>query len=222
MNLLRTLSNCCQPTCRTIQTVNVPGPEGPQGDPCDPCSDGLNAFTTIEDVVPEVMPAVGSTVTVTVASSAWMVAQGVASTGQIVVVGPPDGPGIATFIGYMRVISIPDDTHVELENLGYSPNAAPGTNIAQGLKVSPAGLKGLDAAATGVYDTQAITNGVSSQVFTHTLGVVPTALICTVHKPSGGMNIFATVHSLTAANFTADFSGVIPAAGYSVEFVAFP
>lgn len=222
MNLLRTLGNCCQPTCRDIQTVNIPGPQGDQGDPCDPCSDGLNAFTLVTDITSPVMPAVGATVTIEVGSTVWMVAQGIASTGQVLVIGPIDGPLISTFIGYMRVVSIPDSTHVELENLGYSPNAAPGTVIANGLKISPGGIKGIDAAATGVHDSQAISSGVSSQLFTHTLGLVPLSVTATIHKPSGGMNFFATIHSVTAANFVADFNGTIPAVGYTIEFIALP
>lgn len=209
-NFLRQIGNCCSP-CRDPQVSMIPGPQGDPGEPCEPCSDGINAFSTVEAAGP-VAPAVGANVDIEVSTTAWMV------EGQDIIIGPPTG----ALMGYYTVISIIDDINVTVQNTGDAINAPPGTAFAIGQKISPAGPAGASAAGAGVADTQACTPGVSTQLFTHALGVVPNVLVCTVHKPLGGMNIFATVHSLTAANFTADFSGTIPGAGYSVEFVAYP
>lgn len=213
-NFVRTIGNCCNP-CSAPQTVNIPGAEGPAGADGAPGADGVSAFTTVTDVTAPLQPAVGATVNVEVGTTLWMVVDG------RLIIGPPTG----SFMGYYRIASIVSDTVVEIENLGYSGNAAPGTPFAPAMKVCPVGLKGQDGTTAAVYDTQAISSGVSSQAFSApagNFGFVPTALICTVHKPTGGMNIFATVHSLAATGFTADFSGVIPAVGYSVEYIALP
>lgn len=213
-NFIRSIANCCAP-CKDPQTVNIPGPQGDAGADGSDGLDGLNAFTTVTDVGAPVQPAVGADVQIEVGSTLWMIPD------MRIFIGPDPGSAM----GFYTVVSIDSDTLVTITNLGYSTNAAPGTVFAPGMKVSPAGLKGQDAASTGVSDTQNISSGVSSQAFVAPLGnfgFVPNVLICTVHKPPGGMNIFATVHSIAATGFTADFSGVIPAVGYSVEYLALP
>lgn len=50
---------------------------------------------------------------------------------------------------------------------------------------------------------------------------VPNIIVCTVRKPSGGANIWATVvhSSITADGFRADLSGSPPAAGYYLDYI---
>lgn len=73
-------------------------------------------------------PNVGNTVVVPVISTAWMI------SGETVFLG--GGAGTYT------VQSIGDATHVTLTNTGQPENAAPGTSIANGILVSPSGVRG--------------------------------------------------------------------------------
>lgn len=85
---------------------------------------GVNAFTT--NTAQFTIPAVGSTVTVAVVNSAWMV------TGQKVVFAGP-----ATF----TVTTISSAISVVLTFLGYIGDLAPTNTIANGTTVSPAGVQ---------------------------------------------------------------------------------
>lgn len=120
----------------TASTVIASGsavtPAGLQG-PAGAGGAGLNAFTTLSANYSQ--PAVSSTVTVNVGSTAWMaVGQGIFIQGG----------------GYYSVISISDLTHAIVTNLGGSSNAAMGSVITgTGTQtVTPAGIpgtKGVDA-----------------------------------------------------------------------------
>jgi hypothetical protein len=95
-------------------------------------SAGQNAYTTTSASF--TVPASGTTVSVTLGSTSWL-----------------GGSGYIVFIagaGYYAVSSITDTTHAVLTNLGYAAtNAASGTVIATGARVSPGGVAG--AATTG-------------------------------------------------------------------------
>ena len=112
--------------------VIAPGPRGLPGTNGTNGTDGTNAYTTTSGVF--TMPAVSSTVSVSVGSTAWL------STGQTVYV---------QTAGYMTVSSVTDATTVVLTNLGYTGNAAPTTSIPTGRQFSAAGVKGQDGALTG-------------------------------------------------------------------------
>lgn len=112
--------------------VIAPGPRGLPGTNGTNGTDGTNAYTTTSGVF--TMPAVSSTVSVSVGSTAWL------SPGQTVYV---------QTAGYMTVSSVTDATTVVLTNLGYTGNAAPSTSIATGRQFSAAGVKGQDGALTG-------------------------------------------------------------------------
>jgi hypothetical protein len=101
--------------------IGPTGPVGSQGD------DGSNAFTVTTGFF--TMPAISSTVNVSVADTAWM------AVGQVVYI---------ETAGYFLVDTIVSALTVTLENLGYTGNAAPTTVISTGQKVSPAGLTGTD------------------------------------------------------------------------------
>ncbi|WP_019573371.1 hypothetical protein [Curvibacter lanceolatus] len=92
---------------------------------------GQGAYTTT--TADFVQPVALSNVTVQVVSTAWMAAQE------------------STFIaggGYYRVVSIPDSTHVVLQNLGITGNAAPTSTVSSGARVVAAGEKGPAGAGT--------------------------------------------------------------------------
>src|SRR5438445_228202 len=104
------------------------GPTGPTGDPGAP---GQGAFTaTTADFS---QPAVGSDVSVSVASTAWMAV------------------GETLFVqsgGYYTVSAITDGTTVVLNNTGDTGNTAPAATILSGSAVSAGGVAG-PAGATG-------------------------------------------------------------------------
>ena len=75
-------------------------------------------------------PAIAGNVTIPVANSLWI------GVGQIIYV--ENG-------GYYSVTSVPNSVTVQIQNLGYTGNAAPGTSIGAS-KVSPGGIKGADGA----------------------------------------------------------------------------
>lgn len=91
-------------------------------------TNGSNAYTTT--TANYTQPAVSSTVSVSVGSTAWM------GVGQEVYV--TDG----THASYYTISSITDSTHVVLNNDGTSGNAASSTTISSGATVSTAGVPG--------------------------------------------------------------------------------
>lgn len=112
--------------------VIAPGPRGLPGTDGTNGTDGVSSFTTTTAVF--TMPAVSSTVSVSVGSTAWM------AGGQTLYV---------QTAGYMTVTTITDSTTVVLTNLGYTGNASPTTSISTGRQVSAGGVKGQDGALTG-------------------------------------------------------------------------
>lgn len=112
--------------------VIAPGPRGLPGTNGTNGTDGVSSFTTT--TASFTMPAVSSTVSVSVGSTAWL------SNGQAVYV---------ETAGYFTVSSITDATTVVLNNLGYTGNASPTTVIVVGRQVSASGLRGQDGGATG-------------------------------------------------------------------------
>ena len=116
--------------------VIAPGPRGLPGTDGTNGTDGVSSFTTT--TASFTMPAVSSTVSVSVGSTAWL------SNGQAVYV---------ETAGYFTVSSITDATTVVLNNLGYTGNASPTTLIVVGRQVSASGLRGLDGGATGAVGT---------------------------------------------------------------------
>jgi len=115
--------------------VIAPGPRGLPGTDGTNGTDGVSSFTTT--TASFTMPAVSSTVSVSVGSTAWL------SNGQAVYM---------ETAGYFTVSSITDATTVVLTNLGYTGNASPTTVIVVGRQVSASGLRGQDGGATGPVD----------------------------------------------------------------------
>ncbi len=71
--------------------------------------------------------------------------------------------------------------------------------------------------------TQAIASGTDSVTVSGlTLASTPGQVLVTVRKPTGGMNLFATVRdaSITTAGFTVDLSGVTDASTYKLDYLA--
>jgi hypothetical protein len=92
---------------------------------------GQGAYTTT--TADFVQPIALANVTVQVVTTAWM-----AATEPVLI---PGG-------GYYRVVSITDPTHVVLQNLGITGNAAPTTTVSSGARVVAAGEKGPSGAGT--------------------------------------------------------------------------
>lgn len=126
------MSNCPCPT------VNVPGPEGPAATNGTNGTNGLNAFSLIDGGA-FVIPAYGASVTValrTPVGSLW--------------IGLDQTVFIALY-GYYAVTAIPDDTHITIQNLGYTGNVNGNglLTFADGSKVSPGGLEGPSGSLAG-------------------------------------------------------------------------
>lgn len=126
-------SDCCLP-CPSPTTTDIPGPVGATGAAGTNGTDGLNAFTNLSGISTEVVPAVAGNVTLPVISSLWM------TQGQVIFI---------QAAGFYQVVTKPDSTHVQVKNLGYDGNAAPGTPFVNLAMVSAAGPKGADGTLTG-------------------------------------------------------------------------
>lgn len=221
MSYVKSVGSCCTPACTTPTVVNTPGPQGPSG------ADGVNGlngesgFTTI--IADEgVQPAVNATVDITVGSTAWMIPSAASPAGMRLVIGDVTG---ASYMGYYRLVGISNPNTCTIENLGYTGAAAPGTPFVTGMRVTPAGIKGQDGSGVGVFDVVSLSTGVATQAIAAPggdFGFVPSLVLATVLKPSGGMTIFPSVHSLALTGFSVDLSGVIPASGYSIQYIAYP
>lgn len=129
--------DCCQ--TQVIVAQGAPGDDGATG-PAG--ADGANAFTTT--TAEFTIPAIGSAVVVEVADSRWMVpwSSGGLVMGQVVAV---------QFAGNFPVSDVPDDTHVELTNMGYSGCAVAGTVIPVGSRV---GVSGVQLTISGSFGQQ--------------------------------------------------------------------
>lgn len=137
-NALPESDACCTP-CQEMPTTQIPGPAGNDGADGADGVDGVNAFTlTAADFT---VPAELANVSVTVVDNTWM------AVGQ---------PVFVETAGFYEVISVNvDGVTVTLKNLedtasdAYLDNAAPTTNIATGVKVTPGGWQGEAGAAGG-------------------------------------------------------------------------
>ncbi len=129
--VLPTSQGCCAPACESSSGEGPVGPQGPPGAAGENGTDGVNAFTTTSANFDQ--PA--GNVNVEVVDSSW------AANGQVVYISTG---------GYYEVVGIPDGTHLTLQNLNYSGNAAPFTTITAPQQVSPGGLKGTDGSAPSV------------------------------------------------------------------------
>lgn len=129
MQALASPASCCSPCSETVN-VAVPGPQGPAGADCTPCDDGQNSFTDL--AANFTVPDAAVPASATVVNSDWAV------VGQVVFL---EGAG------YFTVTSVPDSTHVVLDNTDYTGNVADGTVIASGSHLGPGGLQGITGAA---------------------------------------------------------------------------
>lgn len=125
-------ADCCAP-CTSPTVEQVPGPKGDAGTNGTNGTNGANCYTTTTAQFTQ--PAVNSTVNVSVQDTESF------------------SIGLPVFLvtgGFYLVNGIPDGVTLQLTNLGYTPNAAPGTTIVSSTKVVPAGLKGLDGSSGSV------------------------------------------------------------------------
>lgn len=134
----------CVPCCTTPQTVNVPGVQGLAGSNGTNGTNGVSAFTTTTQAF--TIPAVGSTVTVQVGSTAFMV------IGQVLIIGQGNlalaNPGPMTCV----VTVILGSTSMTVKALGYPGDKTNPATIDIGAIVSPAGvLPSLLSAFTTAY-----------------------------------------------------------------------
>src|SRR5581483_7758718 len=129
-----------------VGATGAQGPAGTNG------TNGTDSFTATSAAFTQ--PAAGSTVSVTVGTTAWM------ASGQYVYVA--NG-------GYYTVSSITNGTTVVLKNLGYTGNAAAGSSVGSGSAVSPGGIQGATGAAGATGPTGATgaagTNGANQILF---------------------------------------------------------
>ena len=129
-------TTCCN-TCDETQTVNVPG------------SAGNNAYTTT--TANFTVPAIGSTVTISVGSTAWM------AVGQKVFAS--DG----TDFGNFEVQSIGGSTSFVGKFKGYVDDAAPGAVVGSGAAVVPSGSVASSISTTALKAANAtILSGISA------------------------------------------------------------
>jgi hypothetical protein len=118
--------------CDNLPVVKyqIPGVRGQTGDDGTDGTDGINAFTfTTADFT---QPAVNANVTIDVIEGSW------AAVGENIWI--EQG-------GTYEVISVNSAISITVENLGYTGNAPPTTNIPTGVKVSPSGIKGTDGSS---------------------------------------------------------------------------
>lgn len=130
---------CCITPCEDELEVNIPGPAGADGADGAPGDDGLNAFTFA--AAGFTMPAeAGEVVVATTTATTFL------GINQLVFVEEA---------GWMRVTDLPSAFSVRLRNeedtatAAYTENAAPGTAISAGVKISPGGLQGPTGSAAG-------------------------------------------------------------------------
>lgn len=134
MSAFLTPTNCCpSSTCPPLTEAGPRGDQGLPGDPGTNGTNGSNAFTTTVGTF--IVPAIGDTVTITVGSSLWMAIE---------------QPLFVETAGFYQVVSLPSSTSVEIENLGYVPNAVPTTVISSGSSVVASGTIGLTGPVSDV------------------------------------------------------------------------
>jgi hypothetical protein len=127
----------CNESCAPNSTSGPPGEQGATGAAGADGDDGVNAYTFVASNSPAaqpVMPAEGDTVTVTTTTSTAFL-----QANQFVYV---------AFWGYMKVYSVPSSTTVVLLNPEvtadgtYAENAAAGTTLPAGSRITLAGIQG--------------------------------------------------------------------------------
>lgn len=177
---------CDGPACPTV-SAGPPGAQGPSGVNGSNGINGINAvsITTAGFTV----PAVSSSVTITVNQAGWEV------MGQIIYIGNA---------GYYRVVSA-GGTTVQATNLGTTGNAVPTTVVALGQTISPGGAVGpsgtLSGAAggvlTGTYPNPGMAaSGIMAGTYTKATYTVDG------RATSGTMLVAADVPSLDASKIT--------------------
>lgn len=112
----------------------IPGPRGPAGTAGTNGTNGSNSFTTVVSSSGN-LPAISANVTLQVINSSWM------AIGE---------PVFVQFWGSgFVVVSVPDSTHVTIQNTGNTDNQAPGTPVVVGARVMPTGFQGPTGALSG-------------------------------------------------------------------------
>lgn len=117
--------DCCVTSCDDVVVSQVPGPAGADGASGAAGTNGVSAFTST--TAQYTQPAVGNNVTIAVTNSTW------AAVGE---------PIFVSVGGSYLVVSKPDSTHLQIQNLGYTGNAAPAAIVATSQVVTPSGIKG--------------------------------------------------------------------------------
>lgn len=163
-------ASCCTSSC-SPQVTEIPGAQGATGAAGSDGTDGINAFTTLTSNL--TIPAVGASVSVTVADNSWMV------VGQTVFAG--DGVDKGTF----SVASKTGSTQVSLTFLNAQGDSSVGAVIGSGGTVSPSGRVanlavplpvGIPDNTTGDNNVAALAAGVGVQTLVHPLTSLATGL----------------------------------------------
>lgn len=191
---------CCPTECTDPVVENIPGPQGIPGAAGTNGTDGINAFTDLAAAF--TVPDAAVPASATVDNSDWAV------VGQIIFL---EGAG------YFAVTSVPDSTHVVLDNTDYPGNAADGTIIAIGSHLGPGGLIGATGAAGGGGDmlyADNLNNMASNDASLGNLGGTAAGLgFFKIVSPSAvtfpRINADNTVTARTAANLRTDLGLVI-------------
>ena len=147
-------------------STGATGPTGSTG------ASGVNAYTATSAGF--TMPAAAATVSVSVATTSWMIA------GQMLYVGTA---------GYMAVSSITNGTTVELRNEGLSVNASAGASIGSAVTVSPAGVSGAGSVNTGT---------VGQMGYFAASGSTISGIVAPVSPPQGRLTLTSATPVLTS------------------------
>lgn len=164
---MNTMCSCGNNTCGGCQPKI---PTSPAGAP------GKNAYTVLASSFTQ--PASSANVTITVSTAgqftnAWAV------------------PGQTIFIengGYYSVVALVGINQITVQNLPYPNNAAPGTLIANGGKVSPSGERG-EAGLAGANGTNGIARVVSNTTLFSAPGSGTGTLLLSETIPANTLNV---------------------------------
>lgn len=180
------------------------GPAGADG------ADGINAFTVTTATF--TVPAVNSTTSITVGSTAWM------AVGE---------PLFITTAGAYRVVSLIDDVTVSVRNLGLTGNAAASTVISIGSVVTPSGEVGT-AGADGSGGSGSSLTQIAGRVSLADSDTSKTVSLATsfftpvvnvdLYIPSGGDGISCWVSARSSTSFTAAFGAAISGSSCELHY----